>query len=72
MYTAADLAAAKAAYLQAGIDGVASTTIMGQQISSWTADQWEKLISRIESDLAVASDRPGLGIRQQRIRPRYE
>jgi len=72
MYTAADLAAAKAAYLQAGIDGIASGSIAGQQITGWTAQQWELLISRIEKDLAVANDRPGLGIRVQRIRPTYE
>jgi hypothetical protein len=64
-WTEADHAAVKAAYLQAAIDGVASASVGGQTIAAWTADQWEKLLSRIEADLAGAQPHFGVRFTQQ-------
>ena len=59
-WTEADHAAVKSAYLQAAVDGIASASIAGQQITAWTADQWEKLLTRIEADLASVQPRGGM------------
>lgn len=70
-WSEADHAAVKAAYLQAGVDGIASASVAGQQITAWTADQWGKLLDRIEADLATANNRPGQGVRLQKIQNYY-
>lgn len=59
-WTEADHAAVKAAYLQAAVDGIASANIGGQQVTAWTADQWSKLLDRIEADLASLQPHGGM------------
>lgn len=71
LWTEADLLAVKAAYLQAGVDGVASASVGGQTIVGWNADQWEKLLSRIEAYLVSTTDGVS-GLRLHKIKPRYE
>lgn len=67
LFTSADRDAVKAAYLQALVDGIASATIGGQQITGWTVEQWKKALDQIQQDLAT--DQPRHGMRMVKTVP---
>lgn len=67
LFTPADLAAVKAAYLQALVDGIASATISGQAIVGWSVDQWKKALDQIQQDQANANT--GMGMRFRKTVP---
>lgn len=52
-------------------DGIASVTVAGETVVAKTMEDLERLLKLINSDLAAASDRPGLGIRIQQWKPYY-
>lgn len=70
-FTASDRTAVEQAMVRLATDGIASVTVAGETVVAKTMEDLERLLKLINSDLAAASDRPGLGIRIQQWKPYY-
>ena len=68
LFTTADRDAVKTALITAATEGIASVSISGQSVQSYTLDQLQNLLAMIQGDLA--SDAAGSGgIRTRQIVP---
>lgn len=66
-WTEAEYATVKAAYLEAIVSGVASCTVGNQAFTARPAADFEKMMTRMEQDLA--SDLPRGGMRMVLTKP---
>lgn len=67
LFTPADLAAVKAAYLTALVEGIASANIGGEQVVGWTVDQWKKALDQIQQDQSTGN--AAMGMRSRKMVP---
>jgi hypothetical protein len=63
IFTDADLSAVKTALITAATSGIASVTLSGQMVTSYTLTQLQELLKMIQADLATATDRTQGGMR---------
>ena len=60
LFTTADRDAVKTALITAATEGIASVSVAGQQVQSYTLDQLHKLLQAIQQDLAAGNARGGM------------
>ena len=71
IFTDADLSAVKTALITAATSGIASVTLSGQMVTSYTLSQLQELLVLIQGDLASVSTNNGLGLRFRKLTPTY-
>lgn len=64
LFTTADRDAVKTALIEAVTSGVASVSVAGQSVQSYTLSDLQKLLAYINEDLATAGTHGGMRIRQ--------
>lgn len=64
IFTTADRDAVKTAIITAATEGIASVSISGQQVQTYTLDELRRLLAEIQADLASGVDNLGLTMRQ--------
>lgn len=70
-FSQTDLDNIDAAMVTAAVSGYASVTVNGQTVASKTLDELRRLRDMVSGQLTSASNRPGLGLRFQQIKPVY-
>jgi hypothetical protein len=69
VFTIADRDAIKTALITAATEGVASVSVGGQSVTTYSLDQLYKLLETINADLA--GDLDGFGLRFRKFKPTY-
>ena len=64
LWTTADRDTIKAAILTAIVEGVASVSIGGQSVQTYSLDQLRKMLEMIQADLATSGNSMGWKIRK--------
>lgn len=60
IFTTADRDAIKAAIVTAAVEGIASVSIAGQSVTTYSLDQLRKLLAEVQQDLAADVSHGGL------------
>ena len=64
LFTTADRDAVKSAIITAATEGIASVSVAGQSVQSYTPEQLLKLLAVIQQDLASGASHGGMRLRQ--------
>lgn len=67
LFTTDDRDAIKAALITAAVEGIASVSIAGQSVQTYTLDQLRKILEMVQAELAVPET--GFGMRMVKTIP---
>jgi len=70
-FTAADKTAIERAMVVMATDGIASVSVGGQSVTARSMAELQKLLELVNADLAATTNRPGRGLRFQKITNYY-